>query len=138
LQQTKRDPRQNFRLYPGAGLPIYWKYFVLYVRNIPTHLTISVEKKIELPGFGHWTIKQDQYAVQPPVSILEHIMRQLLQHASNRTKSGRRRRIIYIEFSNVKLPMGLEWAEQIGKGIWPEEGVVRGGQRNIVTSRIKP
>jgi len=109
-------------------------------------LAISGEKKIELPGFGHWTIKQDQYAVQPPVSILDLkgvykrvteesaneeeicrvkagsilIMRPLLQHASNRTTSGRRRRIIHIEFSNVKLPMGLEWAEQIGKGIWPE------------------
>jgi hypothetical protein len=26
-------------------------------------LTISVEKKIELPGFGHWTIKQDQQGI---------------------------------------------------------------------------
>ena len=29
-------------------------------------LTISVDKKVELPGFGPWTTKQDQYAVQPP------------------------------------------------------------------------
>jgi ectoine hydroxylase-related dioxygenase (phytanoyl-CoA dioxygenase family) len=127
-------------------------------------LTISVEKKVELPGFGHWTIKQDQYAVQPPVSILENIftirihlddtneengalrvipgshvkgvhklsvekpaneeeicrvkaagimiMRPLLQHASNRTTSGSRRRVIHIEFCNSRLPGGLAWAEK--------------------------
>jgi ectoine hydroxylase-related dioxygenase (phytanoyl-CoA dioxygenase family) len=34
-------------------------------------LTISVNKKAELPGYGPWTIKPDQFAVQPPVAILE-------------------------------------------------------------------
>jgi ectoine hydroxylase-related dioxygenase (phytanoyl-CoA dioxygenase family) len=33
-------------------------------------LTISVDKKIQLPGFGPWTVKQDQFAVQPPVQLL--------------------------------------------------------------------
>jgi ectoine hydroxylase-related dioxygenase (phytanoyl-CoA dioxygenase family) len=135
-------------------------------------LTISVDKKIELPGFGHWTIKQGQYAVRPPESILENIftirihlddtneengalrvipeshlkgvykhsaeesgneeeicrvksggimiMRPLLQHASNRTTGGNRRRVIHIEFSNLHLPDGLAWAEQIRKTMWPE------------------
>ena len=36
-------------------------------------LTISVNKKLDLPGYGPWTIKQDQYAVQPPLEILENI-----------------------------------------------------------------
>ena len=36
-------------------------------------LTISVDKKINLPGFGPWTVKQDQFAVQPPLDILEDI-----------------------------------------------------------------
>ncbi|MEF9476523.1 phytanoyl-CoA dioxygenase family protein [Chryseobacterium sp. 1B4] len=36
-------------------------------------LTISVDKKLELPGFGPWTTKQNQFAVQPPVDILENI-----------------------------------------------------------------
>ncbi|MGZ3754234.1 MAG: phytanoyl-CoA dioxygenase family protein [Mucilaginibacter sp.] len=34
-------------------------------------LTISVDKKENLPDFGPWTVKQDQYAVQPPVNILK-------------------------------------------------------------------
>lgn len=35
-------------------------------------LTISVDKKVDLEGFGPWTVKQNQFAVQPPVSILEN------------------------------------------------------------------
>jgi ectoine hydroxylase-related dioxygenase (phytanoyl-CoA dioxygenase family) len=35
-------------------------------------LTISVDKKTELPGYGPWTVKQDQFAVQPPLHILQN------------------------------------------------------------------
>ncbi|WP_295672446.1 phytanoyl-CoA dioxygenase family protein [uncultured Mucilaginibacter sp.] len=36
-------------------------------------LTISVDKKMETTGYSSWTIKQDQFAVQPPVEILKDI-----------------------------------------------------------------
>nr|WP_315026611.1 phytanoyl-CoA dioxygenase family protein [uncultured Chryseobacterium sp.] len=36
-------------------------------------LTISVDKKVELQGFGPWTTKQNQFAVQPPLNILENM-----------------------------------------------------------------
>lgn len=36
-------------------------------------LTISVDRKAELPDFGPWTTKQNQFAVQPPLDILENI-----------------------------------------------------------------
>ncbi len=36
-------------------------------------LTVSVDKKLELPGFGPWTTKQNQFAVQPPLDLLENI-----------------------------------------------------------------
>lgn len=36
-------------------------------------LTISVDKKLDVPGFGPWTTKQNQFAVQPPLDILENI-----------------------------------------------------------------
>lgn len=41
-------------------------WFVAYHQD----LTISVDKKIDLEGFGPWTIKQNQFAVQPPIDIL--------------------------------------------------------------------
>lgn len=36
-------------------------------------LTISVDKKVALENFGPWTTKQNQFAVQPPLDILENI-----------------------------------------------------------------
>lgn len=42
-------------------------WFVAYHQD----LTISVDKKAALPGFGPWTVKQNQFAVQPPLDILE-------------------------------------------------------------------
>jgi ectoine hydroxylase-related dioxygenase (phytanoyl-CoA dioxygenase family) len=43
-------------------------WFVAYHQD----LTISVDKKIDIAGFGPWTVKQNQFAVQPPLSILEN------------------------------------------------------------------
>jgi len=43
-------------------------WFVSYHQD----LTISVDKKIEIDGFGPYTNKHDQFAVQPPLNILEH------------------------------------------------------------------
>lgn len=43
-------------------------WFVAYHQD----LTISVDRKIDIPGFGPWTVKQNQFAVQPPLSILEN------------------------------------------------------------------
>jgi ectoine hydroxylase-related dioxygenase (phytanoyl-CoA dioxygenase family) len=34
-------------------------------------LTISVDTKMDIEGFGPWTTKQNQYGVQPPLHILE-------------------------------------------------------------------
>lgn len=49
---------------PGSS-----NWYVAYHQD----LTISVDKKTELEGFTNWTQKQNQYAVQPPLSILENI-----------------------------------------------------------------
>jgi len=35
-------------------------------------MTIAVSNKADLPGFSNWTVKQNQFAVQPPVEILEN------------------------------------------------------------------
>jgi ectoine hydroxylase-related dioxygenase (phytanoyl-CoA dioxygenase family) len=43
-------------------------WFVAYHQD----LTISVNKKIEVGNFENWTVKQNQFAVQPPAAILEN------------------------------------------------------------------
>jgi ectoine hydroxylase-related dioxygenase (phytanoyl-CoA dioxygenase family) len=35
-------------------------------------LTIVVDKKVELPGYGPWTVKQNQFGVQPPLPVLQN------------------------------------------------------------------
>lgn len=128
-------------------------------------LTISVDRKAELPGFGPWTTKQNQFAVQPLLDILENIytirihlddtnenngalkvipkshakgiyrpdtidwtaeteevgnvekggvmiMKPLILHASNRTTNGKKRRVIYVEFSDTELPAEISWSEK--------------------------
>jgi hypothetical protein len=40
-------------------------WFVAWHRDV----TISVSKKVVLPGFTNWTVKQNQFAVQPSLDI---------------------------------------------------------------------
>ncbi|KUJ62293.1 phytanoyl-CoA dioxygenase [Flavobacteriaceae bacterium CRH] len=42
-------------------------WFVAYHQD----LTISVDKKVEIESFENWTVKQNQFAVQPPKEVLE-------------------------------------------------------------------
>lgn len=129
-------------------------------------LTISVDKKLDLPEFGPWTTKKNKFAVQPPLDILENIytirihlddtdenngalkvvpkshakgiyrpetidwtieteeicnvekggimmMKPLTLHGSNRTTTGKKRRVIHIEFSDRELPEVLQWSERM-------------------------
>jgi ectoine hydroxylase-related dioxygenase (phytanoyl-CoA dioxygenase family) len=48
--------------------PVHSNWFVAYHQD----LTISVDKRLEMEGYGPWTLKQDQFAVQPPLDILEN------------------------------------------------------------------
>jgi ectoine hydroxylase-related dioxygenase (phytanoyl-CoA dioxygenase family) len=48
--------------------PAESNWFVAYHQD----LTISVDCKASLPGFGPWTAKQHQFAVQPPIDILKN------------------------------------------------------------------
>jgi ectoine hydroxylase-related dioxygenase (phytanoyl-CoA dioxygenase family) len=42
------------------------------------------------------------------------MMRPLLLHASSRSASERRRRVLHIEYAGFELPGGLEWSEENG------------------------
>ena len=128
-------------------------------------LTISVNKRAEIPGYGPWTVKLNQFAVQPPIDILQNnftirihlddtdegngalkvvpgshlknicrpenldwknivqtncnvdaggvmVMRPLLFHASTRTTTNKKRRVIHIEFGEDVLPNETDWAER--------------------------
>jgi Phytanoyl-CoA dioxygenase (PhyH) len=44
--------------------------------KVPWHqdVTIAVQDKVEAEGFGPWSVKMDVLHVQPPASILEHML----------------------------------------------------------------
>lgn len=46
--------------------PAASNWYVAYHQD----LTISVDRKVALDGFGPWTVKQQQFAVQPPLALL--------------------------------------------------------------------
>lgn len=127
-------------------------------------LTISVDQKMDIAGFGPWTSKDKYYSVQPPLNVLQsnytlriHLddtnedngalrvipqshqlgivrkdafpnledevvcqvqaggamwMKPLLLHRSTRSITGKRRRVIHIEFAKDQLPRGLNWFEK--------------------------
>jgi hypothetical protein len=130
-------------------------------------LTIAVEKRVDAPGYGPWSVKDGVPHVQPPVDLLEQmltvrlhlddadeangalrvlpgthrmgrldaleiircretraevlcqaragdalLMRPLLLHASSRSSSPRRRRVLHIEFAGFGLPTPLAWNER--------------------------
>lgn len=58
-------------------------WFVAYHQD----LTISVNKKIEVENFENWTVKQNQFAVQPPTKILENNFT-IRIHIDNTTKEN--------------------------------------------------
>ena len=127
-------------------------------------LTLAVRHRIDVPGFGPWSVKDGVTHVQPPVECLEQmltvrihlddaddsngalrvlpgthclgrlpaeriqewrgarseilcaaaagdalLMRPLLLHASRRSTSTRRRRVLHIEYAGFTLPGGLQW-----------------------------
>ncbi len=129
-------------------------------------LTLALRERVEVPGFGPWSVKEDVPHVQPPVEWLEQmltvrlhlddadsdngalrvlpgthrlgrldaqsittcretraealcaakvgdalLMRPLLLHASARSASERRRRVLHIEFGGFDLPSPLKWHE---------------------------
>ncbi|HTL07471.1 MAG TPA: phytanoyl-CoA dioxygenase family protein [Chitinophagaceae bacterium] len=50
--------------------PAASNWFVAYHQDV----SISVNEKRSLPGFTHWTVKSQQFAVQPPLHILEGVL----------------------------------------------------------------
>lgn len=58
-------------------------WFVAYHQD----LTISVNKKIEVQDFENWTVKQNQFAVQPPKEILQDNFT-IRIHIDNTTKNN--------------------------------------------------
>jgi ectoine hydroxylase-related dioxygenase (phytanoyl-CoA dioxygenase family) len=81
-------------------------WFVSYHQD----LTISVNTKLELDGYGPWTTKHNQFAVQPPSDILQDNFT-IRIHLDNATgENGALRVIPGSHLKGVYRPETIDWA----------------------------
>jgi ectoine hydroxylase-related dioxygenase (phytanoyl-CoA dioxygenase family) len=72
-------------------------------------LTISVNKKIELEGFAFWTKKQNQFAVQPPVNILQDNFTIRIHLDDTDEHNGALKIIPKSHLKNIYRPETIDW-----------------------------
>lgn len=80
-------------------------WFVSYHQD----LTISVDHKNEIHGFGPWTVKQHQFAVQPPVEYLENIITLRIHLDETDENNGALKVIPGSHLKNIYRPETIDW-----------------------------
>ena len=73
-------------------------------------LTISVDRKLELTGFGPWTTKQNQYAVQPPIEILQNIFTVRIHLDDTNGENGALKVVPKSHTKNIYRPETIDWS----------------------------
>ncbi len=76
-------------------------------------LTISVDKKIDIDKYGPWTRKQDQFAVQPPIEILENITTVRIHLDDTDKHNGALRVIQHSHLKKIYRPEFINWENEI-------------------------
>lgn len=81
---------------------------------VPYHqdLTISVDKKVTIDNFGPWTVKQNQFAVQPPIEILENIVTIRIHLDDTNENNGALRVIPKSHNQQIYRPEHIDWSKE--------------------------
>jgi ectoine hydroxylase-related dioxygenase (phytanoyl-CoA dioxygenase family) len=82
---------------------------------VPYHqdLTISVDKRVEIEGFGPWSVKQNRHAVQPPRAILESNFTIRIHLDDTDENNGALRVIPKSHFKGVYRPENIDWSKEV-------------------------
>lgn len=75
-------------------------------------LTISVDKKISVQGFGPWTSKDGQFAVQPPLEILEQNFTIRIHLDDTDESNGALKVIPGSHLKGVYRPVTIDWEKE--------------------------
>lgn len=78
---------------------------------VPYHqdLTISVDKKIVLSGFDYWTVKHNQFSVQPPLDILQNIVTVRIHLDATDENNGALKVVPKSHTKGVYRPETIDW-----------------------------
>lgn len=93
---------------------------------VPYHqdLTISLDKKIEIEGFGSWTKKQGQFAVQPPTAYLENIFTLRIHLDDTDQNNGALKVISQSHLKGIYRPETINWTKETEKSCSIKKGGV--------------
>lgn len=75
-------------------------------------LTISVDRKNEALGFGPWTVKQNQFGVQPPLSILENMFTIRIHLDDTTSENGALYVIPKSHLKKIYRPETIDWKKE--------------------------
>lgn len=96
-------------------------WFVAYHQD----LTISVDKKTAIEGFGPWTVKQNQFAVQPPLDILKNIYTIRIHLDETNEENGALKIVPKSHLKNIYRPETINWTveEEVSCNV-PQGGIM--------------
>jgi hypothetical protein len=83
-------------------------WFVAYHQD----LTISVDQKIPVEGFDQWTVKHDQFAVQPPVALLENIFTIRIHLDDTDENNGALKIVPGSHRKGIYRPESIDWSKE--------------------------
>ena len=83
-------------------------WFVSYHQD----LTISVDKKLDVEGFGRWTTKQNQFAVQPPLNILQDNFTIRIHLDNTNEENGALKVIPTSHLKGIYRPETIDWTTE--------------------------
>ncbi len=72
-------------------------------------LTISVDKKLPLKGFEFWTTKQNQFAVQPPLDILQNVVTVRIHLDETDENNGALKVVPKSHLKGIYRPETIDW-----------------------------
>ncbi|WP_316819686.1 phytanoyl-CoA dioxygenase family protein [Pedobacter gandavensis] len=81
-------------------------WFVSYHQD----LTISVDRKVELDDYSKWTIKQDQFSVQPPLDVLKQIYTVRIHLDDTNENNGALKVVPGSHLKGVYRPQDIDWS----------------------------
>lgn len=83
-------------------------WFVSYHQD----LTISVDRKVELDDYSKWTVKQDQFSVQPPLDILKQIYTVRIHLDDTNENNGALKVVPGSHLKGVYRPQDIDWSKE--------------------------
>lgn len=83
-------------------------WFVAYHQD----LTISVDRRVELSNYINWTVKQGQFAVQPPIKVLQNVFTVRIHLDDTDQNNGALKVVPGSHLNEIYRPEDIDWKKE--------------------------